>query len=264
VLVFLFAACGLAMPQTPAVRIVNLSRPAVGNFQIGDRFEIVVSGAPHQAVSVRTTRNYAKTDWGPVIASTDAQGQWSTEGRFEKVDFGSWSEVWTVGGRAANPVVSFHVDAPCVPGGMVFVEAHAAAEVLSCDTAAGKQQLFVTPSSGDFFRTPDGRVIPGNQSVSRSAEAYRMKIMESLVTGGAGAQSGRLEAEAGTLIPKLIGVNALTESETRNVLAILRSAGATEAEKSARLALLERLAAGAEEGSLRDEIRDTIAVVRGQ
>jgi len=153
--VILLAGCGLAMPQTPVVVMRNLSRPAA-DFKVGDRFEITVAGVPHQPISVRTMRNTLKTDWGPVIASTDASGRWSTGGTFEKADFGSWREVWTVGGKVANPVVSFWVGAPCIESGKGFLQASGLNMAQTCDTRDGEQQTFVTPSSGDSFRTPDG------------------------------------------------------------------------------------------------------------
>src|ERR1700691_1815970 len=116
-LLFMFAVVFVAaFEQSPAARIINTTRPGKTDYQNGDRWEIVVTGAANQPVSVRTMRQ-GKTDWGPVIGSTDANGRWSVTGLFERADFGGWGEVWTVGGKAANPVVSFSVTAPCIPGG---------------------------------------------------------------------------------------------------------------------------------------------------
>jgi hypothetical protein len=75
-----------ASAQSPLVRIVNLSHPFNSEFQIADRFEVQIAGAPGQSISVRTARQ-GRTDWGPVIASTDSAGRWSTTGQFEKADF---------------------------------------------------------------------------------------------------------------------------------------------------------------------------------
>jgi hypothetical protein len=121
-LVILVVATTSAPAQTSLVRLVNTSRVGSRDFQVGDQFEILITGAPRQPISVRTQIN-GSTDWGPVIASTDETGRWSTTGRFEKSDFGSWSEIWTVGGKLASPVVRFNVDAPCVPGGRGFATA---------------------------------------------------------------------------------------------------------------------------------------------
>src|SRR5258708_38632653 len=73
-----------AAAQSPLVRLLNASRPISRDFQIGERFEILITGAPNQPVSVRTTM-HGHTDWSPIIGSTDSTGRWSV-GRtvFEK------------------------------------------------------------------------------------------------------------------------------------------------------------------------------------
>ena len=261
--IVLLAGCGLGMAQSPVVVMRNLSRP-VADFQVGDRFEITVAAGPHQPISVRTRRNTLRTDWGPVIASTDASGQWSSKGSFEKVDFGPWYEVWTVGGKVANPVLSFYAGAPCVKGGRGFSSTSGPNTILSCDTPDGTEQTFVTPSSGDSFRTPDGRIVREDARSNQSAEAYHREIMESIVTGSELVEPGKWMAQAGDLIGKLIGVNGLTEAENRKVLAIVRAVGVPEAEKTATLALLRQLAAGAEAQGLKDEIAGTIEFVQRQ
>jgi hypothetical protein len=96
-----------AVAQSPAVRIVNLSRPASSDFQIGERFKITITGAPNEPISVRTGGyGYGRTDWGPVIGSTDSYGQWSVEGQFQHRDFGGGRQIWTVGGKLAQPLNS--------------------------------------------------------------------------------------------------------------------------------------------------------------
>ena len=151
-----------ALAQTPLVRLFNTSRPASRDFQIGDQFEILITGAPRQPISVRTAVN-GSADWSPVIASTDDIGRWSTTGRFEKKDFGSWSEVWTVGGKLASPRISFTVQAPCLPEGRNFQSVSGPNTYVSCETAEGRQS-FATSSDSDSFRTPDGRVVPGAET----------------------------------------------------------------------------------------------------
>ncbi len=81
-----------ASAQTPLVRLLNASHPASTVFQVGDRFEILLTGPPNQPVSARTTME-GRTDWGPIIGSTDSTGKCSVAGQFEKSDFGSWREV---------------------------------------------------------------------------------------------------------------------------------------------------------------------------
>jgi hypothetical protein len=121
VLVFLAVAIIPAAAQRPMVRLINVTRPAGSDFQIGDRFEIVITGAADQPVSVRTTMN-SRTDWGPVIGRTGISGRWSTTSDFAKSDFGDWGE--------------------------------------ACETAEGRQ-TFATPPDTEPFRTPDGSWFPG-------------------------------------------------------------------------------------------------------
>jgi hypothetical protein len=102
ILLVFVSAVSPAAAQSPLVRLVNASRPSSQDFQVGDRFEILITGAPKQPVSVRTTM-HGRTDWGPIIGSTDDNGRWSTAGKFDKSDFGSWTEVWTVGGKRPLP-----------------------------------------------------------------------------------------------------------------------------------------------------------------
>src|ERR1035438_1653812 len=95
-----------------------------------------------------------RTDWGPAIGATDSTGRWSMAGQFEKSDFGSWYEVWTVGGKLASPAVQFSVNAPCLPGGQGMVFTSGPNVMLTCETAEGSQS-FSTSSAPNSFRTTD-------------------------------------------------------------------------------------------------------------
>src|SRR5580693_10841 len=116
ILIVFVVATLAATAQSPTARMINTSRSGSADFQVGDRFLVVVTGAPHLPVSVRTMRQ-GRTDWGPVIAYTDDTGRWSAEGQFGKQDFGEWRDVWTVGGKVANPVIDVSVKGSCLPGG---------------------------------------------------------------------------------------------------------------------------------------------------
>jgi hypothetical protein len=231
VLLFLVLSILPVAAQSPIVQLWNESRPGSGDLQIGDRFKILIFAAPDQPISVRTIRQ-SQTDWGPIIDSTDYAGRWSTAGQFDKSDFGWWSEIWTVGGKLASPAIQFFVTAPCRPGGHGFVSQSGPNVSLSCETTEG-QQTFGTPSPYDPFRTPDGRLVPGRPTQG-TARQYHMEIIEHLIASGKNtsvdrislhsSQGGGLGDETADLISELIGVNALTEDETRNVLQILRAA----------------------------------------
>lgn len=265
--VFLIAVIP-AVAQMAAVEMRNLSRPGRSKFQIGDRFEVVIHGLSDQPVSVRTTM-HGRTNWGPVIGQTDAEGRWSTSGQFEKSDFGDWSEAWTVGGKLAKPVVEFGVDAPCLKEGHHLASVSGRNYALMCDTPEG-QQTFASPSDSAPFRTPDGRMVPGRGHSNQTAEQYWMETMEyRILTGELTGRQREFGDEAAALIAKVIGVNALTEKETRNVLAIIHAAfeepeNIPEAarEPIATFQLLQNLAGATNDEGLKEEIAETVAFVR--
>jgi hypothetical protein len=255
-----------AAAQTPFVRIANVSRPG-SDFQIGDRYEVLITASPNQPVSVRTAR-MSRVDWGPVIGQTDSSGRWSVAGQFTREDFGSWNEVWTVGGNVANPVIELSVNAPCLKGGEGFTESTGCCVVEGCETAAGSQ-TFVTPSGPDPFRTPDGRVIPGAET-NQTAEQYHAEITQYLVLGSVrDISSGLYGDEAAAAITKFIGVNALKDDEVRNVLAIVRTAFADpqripESAKNpaATRRLLQHLSEATNQSDLKQQIAETVSAIR--
>ena len=266
-----------ALAQTALVRLVNTSRPASRDFQIGDQFEILITGAPKQPISVRTTMN-GSTDWSPVIASTDDGGRWSTTGRFQKEDFGGWSEVWTVGGKLADPRISFSVQAPCLPGGRNFQGGSGPNVFVSCETAEGRQ-TFVTPAASDSLRTPDRRLVARRKPGNMTPDEYHMDILQYLITSqgkdiartpvSLQSSSGGLGDEVAGLIARLIGVNALSDNETRNVLAIIHATfekpetiAPSARVPSNTLQFLHHLADLSDQDSLKKQIADTIAYVQ--
>ena len=272
ILVALVLAIVPAVAQIPLVSLLNTARPG-SDFQIGDRFEIVITAAPNQFVSVRTSRQ-GRTDWSPVVGATDSTGRWSTGGQFEKRDFGSWRETWTVGGKLVSPVLQFSVNAPCLPSGRTFVFNSGPNMILACETTDGTQS-FATPTLSDPFRTPDGRLVNGASEQTR--EEYQSELLQHFMANGMGTNSrrvrlalqssqGGLGDETADLISRLIGVNALNEDETRNLLAIVRAAfekpeniQPTAKEPLRTLVLLRHLADITEPGNLKREIEETIA-----
>jgi hypothetical protein len=264
-LLILAAALVPAFAQTPIVRLINTSRPAARDFQIGDRFEISISGAPNQPVSVRTTRQ-SGMDWGPVTGQTDTTGRWSTTGQFAKEDFGDWGEAWTVGQKLATPAIRLSVSAPCLKGGQVMVSESGINMQMTCDTAEGSRH-FVTPSANESFRTPDGRLVSSHMP---SADRYRAEIVQALLTSRAsGIESREYGNEAANLIAKIIGVNALNEDETRNALTIIRTAYGdplkipqADKDPSPTLAFLRRLADSTSQEALKQQIDETIVYVQ--
>jgi hypothetical protein len=270
VLLILLLAAVPVLAQSPTVQMNNTSRPASKDFQIGDRFEIVITATPNQPVSVRTNRQ-SRTDWGPVIGWTDGNGRWSTVGQFEKSDFGDWRETWTVGGKLASPIVSVFVGPPCVEGGQRFMGQSGPNMFISCETVVGHES-FVTPSDPDPFRTPDGRMIPGRERSSMTADQYQAEMMQYFMSSASkDARPRELGDAAGALIAKIIGVNALSQDEVRNVLSIVHAAF----EKPDRIPeeakdpfntvlLLLNLASSAAQPSLKQQIAETLAFIQAQ
>ncbi len=147
---------------------------------------------------------------------------------------------------------------------------------LTCDTADGSQ-TFVTPSLADPFRTPDGRTVPGRPT-EQTPEQYHMEMLEYAISSGDGAarislssSSGGLGDETAELIGKLIGVNALSEKETRNALTVIRAAFekpqtiAPDARDPSRtLVFLRHLAELTGQDALKQQIAETIAYVQAR
>jgi hypothetical protein len=134
---------------------------------------------------------------------------------------------------------------------------------ITCDTASGRD-TFVTRSDTDPFRTPDGRVVAGRIRLNRSAEDYHAEIMESLITGGPSGRRPPVPGDqAAMLIEKVVGPNALSQSEIQNVISIIRAAFQLPAnDSSATLQLLQSLADSSSQQSLKEQIAETIAFVQ--
>jgi hypothetical protein len=99
------AGCGPSVPSTAMVR--NLSRPGATDFQVGESFEVVVTGAPNQAVVAAASQNGS-----PMAISsfgrTDKNGRFTFTGSMAQTHVGSWREQWRVGEIKA-PLFSFEV-----------------------------------------------------------------------------------------------------------------------------------------------------------
>jgi hypothetical protein len=105
-----------------------------------------------------------------------------------------------------------------------------------------------------------------------TAEQYHAEIMQYLITNRPKkAVAHQFGDEAGALITNIIGVNALSEDEVRNVLSIIRTAFENpnripqEAKApSQTLLLLRKLVDSADQEDLKREIAETIAFVQAQ
>jgi hypothetical protein len=142
--------------------------------------------------------------------------------------------------------------------------------ILNCETSGGLQ-TFATPALSDSFRTPDGRLVDRRAS-EQTQEQYYSDLLQHLMSNGMRTTAVALQTlrgglgETADLISRLIGVNALTEHETRNSLAIVRAAfekpegiQPTAKEPSRTLLLLRHLADITGPGNLKREIDGIIA-----
>lgn len=100
-----------APSSTPAVpasaTFTNVSRPGQSSFQVGDSWQLVITGGPNQPVSGSASQNgnsLGTTSYG----STDSTGKLVLTGTMDATTVGNWAELWTVGASAA-PVLTFAV-----------------------------------------------------------------------------------------------------------------------------------------------------------
>jgi hypothetical protein len=115
--------------------------------------------------------------------------------------------------------------------------------------------------------------------MEQTPEQYHMEILEYGIGGGGegaarislSSSRGGLGDETAELIGKLIGVNALNENETRNVLTVIRTAFekpetiAPDARDPSRtLVFLRRLAELTDQDTLKQQIAETIAYVQAR
>jgi hypothetical protein len=193
-------------------------------------------------------------------------------GQFGRVDFGDWTEVWTVGGKLASPTLQFAVSAPCLSNGLNLTAIMSLAQSQTCDTAEGRQ-TFTTRSDKEAFRTPDGRIIPGRLQSTMTADQYRLDTLQNLIVGRVSTASARelrqLGDEAAMLITKLVGANALSNDETQRALVIIRAAferldhlPPAMKDPTVTVPFLQALAKASDQDTLKQQIVQTITYVQ--
>src|SRR6202022_3441940 len=106
-------------------------------------------------------------------------------GQVEKREFGSWGEIWTVGGKLASPVIQFSVNAPCLPSGRNQSLFMSGPNInLNCETTGGTQP-FATPTLSDSFGPPVGRLVNGRAS-EQTQEQYYSELLQHFMANGMG------------------------------------------------------------------------------
>ena len=92
----------------PTVSLVNISHPNITpNFEVGDTYEITITGAPNQPVSM--VQNVDGVTSLQSFGSTDAYGRRVVDYVEQTGNIGSYTQVWSVGNVQATPAVSFVV-----------------------------------------------------------------------------------------------------------------------------------------------------------
>lgn len=105
-----------AAAYSPHVSLANTSRPGQG-FQVGDSFLLTISGAqPNSAVTVTALQNGAGGSTTP-MGSTDANGNYSTNGTMASAQIGTWMETWAVAGSPISPLAFSVAAAPSAAAG---------------------------------------------------------------------------------------------------------------------------------------------------
>lgn len=98
-------------PQQPGIVTValsNLTRPGDTEYQIGDQWQLDVTGPPQQNIVIGGTLDDAALT--PVVAGkTDAAGRWTLTGQFTRGDVGDWIETYSVGPVVWNGNLAFTV-----------------------------------------------------------------------------------------------------------------------------------------------------------
>lgn len=92
-----------------AVRLVNSSGGSSSAFNVGDSWQITVTGPPNSQVVASATQNGASLG-STSMGVTNSQGQLVLAGTMGSSQVGNWVETWTVGGQSAGSI-SFSVAA---------------------------------------------------------------------------------------------------------------------------------------------------------
>ena len=87
--------------------ISNVTDSASSNFQVGDLFQIVITGPPNQNVVLQYTHNDVPGQLS--LGQTSASGSLIFDSTWGQADLGEWVEVLTVGGTPTQDQLTFSV-----------------------------------------------------------------------------------------------------------------------------------------------------------
>ena len=113
-------------PANGGKLIFTSSRGGTNAFQVGDTWQVQITGAtPNSPVTVSGSMP-GSTFSGTSMGSTDNSGNFSKSGTFDTSTVGSWQETWAVGG-AQSGTISFTVAAATTPTGQSIISSSGAA-----------------------------------------------------------------------------------------------------------------------------------------
>lgn len=101
---------GPAISAAPSVRLVNSSGGSNSSFNVGDSWQIIVTGPPNATVSASASQNGA-SQGSSTMGTIGSGGQLVLSGTMSAAQAGNWTETWTVGTSPAGNI-SFTVNAP--------------------------------------------------------------------------------------------------------------------------------------------------------
>ena len=122
-------------PANGGKMIFTSSRGGTNVFQVGDTWQVQITGAsPNSPVTVSGSMP-GGTFSGTSMGSTDNSGNFSKSGTFDTSTVGSWQETWAVGG-AQSGTVSFTVAAATTPAGQTIITSSGAPAAGSAATGS--------------------------------------------------------------------------------------------------------------------------------
>jgi hypothetical protein len=98
-----------------AVRLVNTSGGSNSSFNVGDSWQIVVTGPPNSSVTASASQNGTSLG-SSTMGTIGSNGQLTLTGTFAASQVGQWTEAWQVAGQSAGSI-SFSVAAGGSGGG---------------------------------------------------------------------------------------------------------------------------------------------------
>jgi hypothetical protein len=126
------------VPVPVTARLENLSRPGAADFLVGERWRVTVTGPPGQPVAIQSATQNGQSRGSTTYGATNASGGFTLEGAMTPDAQGTWTEVWSVGGRAAAPF-SFKVITPVAAPATTTTAATAPTTTGATTTAPGDQ-----------------------------------------------------------------------------------------------------------------------------